>query len=216
MAFLDRTNTRYGKLVALEVDDNKISKKRQGFYWKCVCDCGNTVSVRGNMLGKQTKSCGCLKLEQNKKNLGRFTNGKTHTRLWSIWKHMNDRCFKESDTNFKNYGAKGVIVCEEWKTFETFEIWSINNGYADSLSIDRIDVTGGYDPLNCRWADQETQSNNKRNTLLVVYKGEVMSLKQAFLKEKPMISYQTAKTRYHKGERDCSLLFNKTRKYRGN
>ncbi|MCT6926169.1 hypothetical protein [Metasolibacillus sp.] len=217
--YLDRTGVKYGRLTALEIDKERTTqgKARQGAFWKCQCDCGNVITVRGNMLGKQTKSCGCLKLEQDKENLGRFITGKSHSRLATIWYHMIGRCHNEKDYNYHRYGAKGIKVCDEWRNdFIKFEKWALLNGYSDDLSIDRIDVTGDYQPENCRWADFEVQMNNKRNTLFVEYEGKIMSLKQAYNLEQPAIAYQTAKTRYHTGERDTAKLFAKNRRYRGN
>jgi len=217
---IDRTGIRYGRLVALEIDEEKTKsiskKKRQGMYWRCKCDCGNVVSVRGNILGKNTTSCGCVKKEQDKSNLGRFIHGKSHSRLASIWYHMVGRCHKEIDDNYKKYGAKGIKVCDEWRNdFLEFEKWALINGYDDNLSIDRIDVLKDYTPENCRWVGFDVQSNNKRDTLWVEYDGKLMSLKQAHNLVKPKITYTTAKTRYHKGVRDIEELFKKNRQYRG-
>lgn len=211
---LDRSGIKYGKLMAVSID--RIVYK-QGTYWLCVCECGNETVVRGNMLGKQTNSCGCLKVEQNKKNLGRFVNGNMKSRLAGIWYHIKGRCYNEKDSNYKNYGALGIEVYKEWlEDYLEFEKWSLLNGYSDELSIDRINPKGNYEPGNCRWANQETQSNNKRNTLFVEFEGKIISLKQAYYLIEPEITYQTAKTRYHKGERDVSELFAKNRRYRGN
>lgn len=211
---LDRSGIKYGRLTAISID--KVIYK-QGAYWLCVCECGNETVVRGNMLGRQTNSCGCLNKEQYKKNLGRFVNGKMQSRLASIWYHMKSRCYNEKDTNYKSYGALGISVCGDWlEDYLNFERWSLINGYSENLSIDRIDPKGNYEPNNCRWANQEVQSNNKKNTLFVEFENEVISLKQAYNKIKPQISYQTAKTRYHNGERNIEALFAKNRKYRGN
>lgn len=218
--FLDRTGKKYGRLTAIEIDKERTelgSKKRQGAYWICKCECGNEITVRGNTLGKNTLSCGCLKKEQDKENLGRFLHGKSHSRLANIWYHMVSRCYNPKDYNYHIYGAKGIEVCKEWKEdFLAFEKWALLNGYKDNLSIDRIDVYGNYNPDNCRWANSETQLNNKRNTLWVELEGELVSLKQAYNRCKPEITYQTAKSRYHKGIKNVGELFTKNRKYRGN
>ncbi len=165
------------------------------------------------MLGKKTSSCGCLKEEQNEKNLGRFTTGESHSRLATIWYHMKSRCDNPKDTNYRNYGNRGITVCEEWKNdFLVFKEWAVNNGYQDGLSIDRIDVNGNYEPNNCRWLKQEDQLNNKRSTLWVEHKGDIKSLMQAYKEEKPNITYQTAKTRYHQGITDINELFKDRKK----
>lgn len=81
-------------------------------------------------------------------------------RIRSIWKGMKRRCEKEQCPGFKNYGGKGVFVCEEWQSFDNFMKWSLENGYDDSLTIDRIDSDGIYEPSNCKWSNRIDQNNN--------------------------------------------------------
>jgi hypothetical protein len=212
MSYTDMKGKVFGRLTVIEKDAERTDKTNRE-YWICQCSCGNLKSARKDMLGRKTNSCGCLKLEQNKRNLGRFKHGKSHSRIATIWYHINSRCYNPKDTNYKNYGALGVTVCEEWRNdFLVFEKWALENGYSKNLSIDRIDVKGAYEPNNCRWADFETQINNKRGTLRVVHNGVVKSLAQAYKEEKPPITYQTAKTRYHQGIRDTNELFRDRKK----
>lgn len=201
------TGIRYGRLVVIKRDfENVLDKKR--VYWKCKCDCGNEVTARGDMLGVCTNSCGCLKEEQNKKNLGRFTTGESHSRLAGIWYHMRSRCSNPKTTHYASYGGRGITVFEEWdKDFLIFKKWAMENGYHDGLTIDRINVDGSYTPDNCRWIPFAEQSNNKRGTLWVFHNDERKSLMEAYREESPKITYQTAKTRYHKGETDVNRLF---------
>lgn len=210
--FKDLTGNEYGRLKVIQ-RDVKRSEKTKRVFWFCKCDCGNIVSVRSDMLGTKTFSCGCLKKEQDQKNLGRFIHGKSHSRLSYIWYHMKDRCYNPDNLSYKNYGARGIRVCDEWKeNFLAFEKWALENGYKDGLSIDRIDVNGNYEPDNCRWLTHEEQLNNKRTTLWVIHNGERKSLMEAYKEEKPSITYQTAKTRYHQGIREISELFKDRRK----
>ena len=89
---------------------------------------------------------------------------------------MKKRCSLESSASYKHYGKRGISVCDEWKeSFESFYEWSINNGYNDLLSIDRIDTSGCYEPQNCRWTTMREQQNNRRNNLLLELDGEVHS-----------------------------------------
>ena len=209
--FVDRTGDECGRLKVMQQDVKRTASTKY-IYWFCQCTCGNIVSVRSDMLGRKTNSCGCLKLEQNTKNLGRYTTGKSHSRLASIWYHMKSRCYNEKDDNYRKYGALGVTVCSEWyNDFLIFEKWSLEHGYADELSIDRIDVTGNYEPSNCRWANFDVQINNKRNTLWVFHNDKTKSLMQAYKEECPKVTYQTAKTRYHQGERNIYELFKSRR-----
>jgi hypothetical protein len=90
---------------------------------------------------------------------------------------MRYRCFKPTCTAYHKYGAKGISVCPEWdKSFETFRDWAMKNGYADSLTIDRIDPHGDYSPYNCRWVTQKVQQNNRSNNIYLTYKGQTNSL----------------------------------------
>jgi hypothetical protein len=87
--------------------------------------------------------------------------------LYCVWKSMKGRCYNENDTRFYSYGAKGVIVSEEWRYFDDFYIWSIENGYKEGLSIDRINNDGNYSPENCRWATNKQQSRNRSDNLFI-------------------------------------------------
>lgn len=103
----------------------------------------------------------------------------TKNRLYRIWADMKRRCKNSDRPNYKNYGGKGIRVCQEWEnSFDSFREWALNNGYSDDLSIDRIDNNGNYEPSNCRWATAKEQANNKRNNLHIEYKGETRTLAQ--------------------------------------
>ena len=95
------------------------------------------------------------------------------TPLYGVWKSLRQRCTNSNDPSYKNYGGRGITICDEWNDFSNFYKWSMENGYSDEklpsgrnkLSIDRIDVNGNYEPSNCRWADDYTQSRNKRDSV---------------------------------------------------
>ena len=84
---------------------------------------------------------------------------------------MKIRCYNKNSKNYKNYGGRGIIICEECLKYETFYEWAKNNGYKENLTIDRIDVNGNYEPQNCRWATLKEQANNKRNNLFFTING---------------------------------------------
>ena len=100
----------------------------------------------------------------------------SHTRIHNIWCTMRERCRTKGSSGYKKYGAKGIRVCNEWESFETFRDWAYANGYADDLSIDRIDPKGNYEPSNCRWVTQKVQQNNRSNNIKLTYNGETKSI----------------------------------------
>lgn len=156
---LDITGQRYGKLVAIEPTAKRA--KSGGVVWLFQCDCGNRKAIPANSVRSGlVKSCGCLAKP----------HGETRTRLHVIWVDMRQRC---RDKNNKDYGAKGIKVCEEWQnSYLAFRKWAMENGYEESLSIDRIDSSQGYMPSNCRWATDKQQTRNTSRNHLVSINGE--------------------------------------------
>ena len=150
---------RFGKLTVIE--ESPI-RKGSFVHWICKCDCGNiTHPIKGTSLRDgTTKSCGCLANEP--KNI---IHGQGGTRLYVIWDNMNQRCRNPKRKEYKNYGGRGITVCDEWKgKFLPFYEWAISHGYSDDLTIERIDVNGNYEPSNCRWITIQEQQKNRRNT----------------------------------------------------
>lgn len=108
-----------------------------------------------------------------------YKHGKKKTRLYDIYCGMKSRCYCESNVRYSLYGGRGIKICDEWLLdFKIFFDWSMNNGYSDSLTIDRIDVNGDYSPDNCRWITIKEQQSNRRNNHLITYKGETKTLKE--------------------------------------
>ena len=104
--------------------------------------------------------------------MGNHKHGLRHTRIYNIWRSMRQRCNNPNNNRYRNYGGKGITVCEEWNDPRVFAEWAYNNGYSDDLTIDRIDTSKGYTPENCRWTTYTTQENNRTNNVFYECKGE--------------------------------------------
>lgn len=168
-----KTNSRFGKLTILE-ESTSVNKVRT---FKCMCDCGNECSKSIKALRKEgISSCGCYQKEfNNSPRLDARSENHIHvkTRLYSIWVGMKKRCYNENSRAFKWYGAKGIVVFENWKiSFLNFRKWSLENGYSDNLTIDRLDSDKNYEPSNCRWIPLEDQNRNKKNNRKVIFEGK--------------------------------------------
>lgn len=155
--------------------------KKRGYYEvKCPL-CGNIFELRTDSY-KRTKSCGCLKKEQDKKNLSKYHKHKTSgTKVYRTFQRMKRRCYNPKDKRYINYGGRGITICDEWlKDYAKFLEWSLKNGYEDkkTLSIDRIDNSKGYSPENCRWADVKTQCRNRRSNVVFLYEGKERCVKE--------------------------------------
>lgn len=191
---IDITGQKFGRLTAIRYVGR--SKGRQSL-WEFRCDCGKTIiAQKHNVRNGHTKSCGCYNIELlSKRNR---THGETRTRLYNIWHDMVYRCYGEKHKSYPLYGGKGITVCDEWKdSFETFRDWSLQNGYADNLSIDRIDSTGNYEPSNCRWATDIEQANNTNRNRLCTIDGVTDTL--ANWCRKYNMPYVTASSRVLRG-----------------
>lgn len=103
---------------------------------------------------------------------GNYKHGMRHTRLYNIWRSMNQRCYNTNTINYERYGGRGIRVCDEWRhDFVAFRDWAVANGYTDNLTIDRKDANGNYNPSNCQWATYKEQANNKRSNRLLELHG---------------------------------------------
>lgn len=167
-----------GCKVIRQAHKDKTSK----WYWECQCFCGEKFLTLGTTIRKgEVKSCGCYRRGILKKQRDENkTHGDSKSRLFRIWSNMKNRCNNDKDKQkYKNYGGRGIKVCDEWNNnYDNFKKWALNNDYKEFLSIDRIDNDGDYEPSNCRWTDMKTQSRNKRNNINVFYKGKYRTISE--------------------------------------
>lgn len=143
--------------------------------WKCFCKCGNTKTViGGHLTSGHTKSCGCLsvrKLVARSKTHGATARG-NKWREYGVWRAMLDRCSNPKNKHYNDYGGRGISVCERWKSsFENF-LSDMGGRFADGMTIERDDVNGNYYPENCRLATSLEQSQNKRNSHFLLFRGK--------------------------------------------
>ena len=167
--FIDITGNKYNMLTALELRRNSNG----AIVWLCKCDCGNETFVRAsNLKSGAVKSCGCLRKPKQK-------HGMSNSKLYRVWNGMKNRCYCKNTKSYKDYGARGIDVCDEWKnSAESFISWAIKNGYSDEMTIERIDNGKGYSPDNCKWISKGEQTKNRRNCRTYTYNGKTHVLSE--------------------------------------
>ena len=160
----------------IEVLEKTNKRKDKGYViYKCKCKkCGRIFENYLEEYRKRykkgifTMTCGCYDRHHN----NFYKNGLSKTRIRFIYNNMKDRCYNKNSAGYKHYGKRGIKICKEWlEDFINFYNWAINNGYKESLSIDRIDVNGNYEPTNCKWSTFQEQIMNRTNTVKIEYNG---------------------------------------------
>ena len=156
---LDLTGQRFGMLTAIK----PIGLNNHGkMIWKCICDCGNTAMPVGSSLKSgNSKTCGCTRMKNLRKSTTK--HGFRHHPLYTVWRHMKNRCANSNNWAYKWYGGRGITVCDKWiNDAKAFILWALDNGWEKGLQIDRIDNDGNYEPSNCRFVTPKENANNRR------------------------------------------------------
>lgn len=182
--YKDLTGQTFGYLkVDSKAESHIYPGGKPEICWNCTCLlCGNKCVVKGKSLKQHhTRSCGCL----HKPPTPPLTHGMSDTRLYNVWRSMKQRCYDKNCKAYKDYGARGIVVCDEWlHDFKAFYDWSIENGYDETAdrkecTLDRENVNGNYEPDNCRWVSMAIQCNNKTDNHILEYEGVSYTLSEA-------------------------------------
>ena len=158
--FIDLTGQCFGRLTVI----NRAPNHRAQTVWRCRCTCGNIVEVQGGHLRSgKIISCGCYKKENSR--VRATTHGQWGTKLHRVWLAMRQRCNNPRCKDYPHWGGRGIKVCAEWDDFSAFERWALQSGYAEGLTIERVNVNGDYCPENCKWITRAEQMKNTTRTL---------------------------------------------------
>lgn len=166
-------NKKFSRLLVLEdVGTDEIGRS----IWLCKCDCGTIKTLPGvSIVRGNTKSCGCLSREKAKESKN-FTHNESKTNLYRKWVDIKTRCYNKNHKNYKYYGGRGIIMCDEWLDYVNFKEWALGNGYRKHLTIERIDNNSNYCPENCTWIPKIEQSNNQQHTRIITYNGKTQTM----------------------------------------
>ena len=183
--FEDLKGRRFGRLTVIRWLEPEERKARQ-YSWLCRCDCGNEVVTTANKLKNGIQvSCGCKKHE-HAVEFGQINRKYKYPckRLYAIYKSMINRCENPKSSEYKNYGERGITVCQSWRQengYDSFAEWAFSAGYDKEAkhgecTIERKDVDGNYSPENCIWVTNERQQNNRRDCIFIEYNNEVHTI----------------------------------------
>lgn len=196
---------RYGRLTVIGLDGRGNQGQRM---WKCLCDCGNSTRVNGQLLRiGSTQSCGCLKKEFIASV--NYRHGMAKTQIYGQWHAMMQRCYDKNSHAYNRYGGRGIAVCERWHTFENF--YFDMGDRPGGMSLERRDNDGHYSQENVYWATTKEQANNRSTSKFVEHAGRRMTV--AEWAEHSGIEMRTLWARIKRGIPMPEALENRDRRY---
>lgn len=165
--YVDLSGKRFFKLTVIRRCESNSKSKEP--YFLCVCECGVVIKARSSHLKSGgVKSCGC--------STNNRTHGRCNTRTYNIWAGMIQRCTDKNSNNYRNYGARGITVCNRWKRFEKF--YADMGEAPEGMQLDRVNNNKGYSKSNCRWASRVVQCNNRRDNVKISIFGKTKTAAQ--------------------------------------
>ena len=175
-----------------------LVERVNGRLWKMRCSCGEIFVAQPSDSKGVCRKRAMIKLSEERTKHGEAPKkGKQNaSKLYSVWINMRSRCYNPKNKKYNDYGGRGISICSDWDDFLNFKKWSLENGFEESLTIDRIDNNGNYSPENCRWINQKEQMRNTRVNHLLTYNGETKTM--AEWSEITGIKYHTLKQRINK------------------
>lgn len=163
---IDLTGQKFGKLTVIKEAPRRAGKR----FWLCACDCGKTKEVFMSSLTSGSTRGHCV--HQKKPS----HHGMSRSYIYGIWSAMRSRCNAPSDKAYKNYGARGITVCDRWmKSFENFLV-DMGERPSKEYSLERINNDGPYSPENCKWATRHDQNRNNRKTVFITWKNQTLCI----------------------------------------
>lgn len=180
----------------------KTKRGDQVLAFECMCECGRVdfFAFLRKWRIDGCEKCAFLRHLNGPQSSVRYKSSKESARIHRIWHKMKKRCYGTGDDNFKNYGGRGIFVCEEWRTdFWAFHDWARSNGYENHLTIERKDVNGNYTVQNCKWATRTEQQINKRSTINLCAWGEIKCATEWGRDPRCMVNGQTVARRLRAG-----------------
>lgn len=191
--FIDLVGQKFGRLTVVErAKNNKGGSAR----WLCQCKCDKRVVVQAsNLKNKNTQSCGCLQKEMAYKS--NYVHGccDKNNPTYQTWQQMVQRCTNPNNKSYKNYGSRGIHVCEAWLKFENF--LQDMGKHPKGMTLDRVDNDGNYCKENCRWTTYKQQNRNYRRNILIKINDETKCLMEWC--ERYGLKYQTIYMRLRRG-----------------